>query len=94
MIVDDEYLARDELKNILKRRHPDFDVVAEAASAQEAWALLKDYPGIDGVFLDIHIQTENERAGLDLAYAINRLADAPWIVFVTGPDCVKTPALV
>jgi len=84
MIVDDEYLARDELKNILKRRHPDFDVVAEAASAQEAWALLKDYPGIDGVFLDIYIQTENERAGLDLAYAINRLTDAPWIVFVTG----------
>jgi DNA-binding LytR/AlgR family response regulator len=84
IIVDDEYLARDELKNILKCRHPDFEVVAEAANAQEAWALIKEYPQIDGIFLDIHIQTENERAGLDLAYAINRLAHAPWIVFVTG----------
>ncbi len=84
LIVDDEYLSRDELKNILSRRHPDIDVVAEAASAQEAWTLIKEYPNIEGVFLDIHIQTENERAGLDLAYAINRLSRAPWIVFITG----------
>ncbi|OQW79182.1 MAG: hypothetical protein BVN35_02210 [Proteobacteria bacterium ST_bin11] len=84
MIVDDEYLARDELKSLLKRRHPDFNVVAEASTAQAAWALLKDHPRIDGVFLDIHIQTENERAGLDLGYAINRLAAAPWIIFLTG----------
>lgn len=84
MIVDDEYLARDELNSLLKRRHPDFEVVAEAATAEDAWALLKDHPRIDGVFLDIHIQTENERAGLDLAYAINRLTNAPWIVFITG----------
>jgi two-component system, LytTR family, response regulator LytT len=84
IIVDDEYLARDELKDILNRRHPDFDVVAEAASAQEARAQLKEYPDIDGVFLDIHIQTENERAGLDLAYTINQSPRSPWIVFVTG----------
>ena len=84
IIVDDEYLARDELKDILNRRHPDFEVVAEAASAQEAWAQIKESPDIDGVFLDIHIQTENERAGLDLAYAINQLPRSPWIVFVTG----------
>lgn len=84
MIIDDEYLARDELKAVLQRRHPDFEVVAEASSAREAWDLIKANPSIDGIFLDIHIQTENERAGLDLAYAINRLSQPPWIVFVTG----------
>lgn len=84
IIVDDEYLARRELKDMLGRRHPDFEVVAEAASAQEAWALIKQYPQVEGIFLDVHIQTENERAGLDLAYAVNRLANAPWIIFVTG----------
>lgn len=84
IIVDDEYLARDELRNIVMRRHPEFEIVGEAASALEAWNLVKEFPQIEGVFLDIHIQAENERAGLDLAYAINRLSNAPWIVFVTG----------
>lgn len=84
IIVDDEYLAREDLKTILNRRHPDFDVVAEAASAREAWAMIDRNPDLDGIFLDIHIQTENERAGLDFAYAINRLTPSPWIVFVTG----------
>jgi two-component system response regulator LytT len=84
IIVDDEYWAREDLKGILRRRHPDFEVVAEATSSQEAWRLINECPEIDGVFLDIHIQAENERAGLDLAYAINRLARSPWIVFVTG----------
>lgn len=84
IIVDDEYWAREDLKNMLKRRHPDFEVIAEAASSQDAWRLINEYPEIDGVFLDIHIQAENERAGLDLAYAINRLARSPWIVFITG----------
>lgn len=84
MIVDDEFLAREDLKNILKRRHPDFEVVAEAANSQQAWALLQQYPNIHGVFLDVHLQTENERAGLDLAYVINRFERPPWIVFITG----------
>jgi DNA-binding LytR/AlgR family response regulator len=84
IIVDDEYLARDELKDILKRRHPDFEVIAEAANAQDAMALIKAQPQIEGIFLDIHIQTECERSGLDLAYAINRLPRSPWIIFVTG----------
>ncbi|WP_027159997.1 LytR/AlgR family response regulator transcription factor [Methylobacter luteus] len=84
IIVDDECWAREDLKSILKRRHPDFEVIAEAANSQDAWRLINEYPEIDGVFLDIHIQAENERAGLDLAYAINRMARSPWIVFITG----------
>jgi DNA-binding LytR/AlgR family response regulator len=84
IIVDDEFLARDELKSILKRRHPDVEVVAEAANSQQALALINQYPNIEGVFLDIHIQNENERAGLDLAYGINRMEPSPWIVFITG----------
>lgn len=84
ILVDDEPLARVGLKNSLKCRHPDFDVVAEAESAAEAWKLVEQDGNIDGVFLDIHIQTESERAGLDLAFALNHLVDPPWIIFVTG----------
>ncbi|NOU22410.1 MAG: response regulator transcription factor [Methyloglobulus sp.] len=84
ILVDDEPLARVGLKNSLKCRHPDFDVVAEAESAAEAWELVEQDGKIDGVFLDIHIQSESERAGLDLAFALNHLVDPPWIIFVTG----------
>lgn len=83
-MVDDEPLARLGLKISLTRRLPDFEVVGEAESAAEAWALIEQDSTIDGVFLDIHIQTESERAGLDLAFALSHRADPPWIVFVTG----------
>lgn len=84
ILVDDEPLARIGLKQILARRHPDFEVVGEACSAAEARELLDQTGQIDGVFLDIHIQAESERAGLDLAFALNHLADPPWVIFVTG----------
>jgi len=84
IIVDDEFLARDELKNIIHSRHQDFEIIAEAENIPAAWELIKKYPQIRGVFLDIHLQSDSTRAGLDFAYQLNRLADAPWIVFITG----------
>jgi len=47
MIVDDEKLARDEMRYLLKDE-PDIDVVCEAASGQEALRLL-DENEIDGL---------------------------------------------
>lgn len=84
ILVDDEPLPRLGLRKILARRHPDFEVVGEAESAADAWKLVVQDGKIDGVFLDIHIQTESERAGLDLAFALTHLVDPPWIIFVTG----------
>ena len=84
ILVDDEPLARIGLKNSLNRRHPDFEVVAEVESAAEAWKLVEQDGNIQGVFLDINIHSESERAGLDLAFALNHLVDPPWVIFVTG----------
>lgn len=83
ILIEDEYLARDELKDILRRRHRDIEIAGVAATAAEGWRLIEQ-GGIDGVFLDIHIQDENQRAGMDLAHSINTLAEPPWIVFTTA----------
>ena len=86
LIVEDRPLARNELKYLLSM-HPDVDVVAECEDTASAWPLILE-GSIDGVFLDIDIETEGHRAGLDLAVRLDRLAlpKKPWIVFTTGFD--------
>jgi len=66
LIVDDERLARAELKRLLSV-HPQIDIVGEAASAGEARELLDSLP-IDLVFLDIQMP---EVSGLELAASLN-----------------------
>ena len=84
IIVEDRPLARDELKHLLSL-HPDVDVVDAFEDTAGAWPLIEVGP-IDGVFLDIDIHSEGERAGLDLAYRIDRLglSQKLWLVFTTG----------
>lgn len=65
LIVDDERLARTELKRLLQA-HPQCEVVAEAASAADALAILAAEP-IDLVFLDIQMP---EVTGIELAQDI------------------------
>jgi DNA-binding LytR/AlgR family response regulator len=84
IIVDDEPLARSELRQMLQGRHLDIEVVADVGSTAQAWALLQDDAAIDGLFLDINIQTESQRAGLDFALNLQRLSVKPWIIFITG----------
>jgi DNA-binding LytR/AlgR family response regulator len=84
ILVDDEPLARLGLRNCLTLRHPDFEIVGEAESMMQAWDIIRQDNKIDGVFLDIHIETESERAGLDFGFALNNLPNPPWVVFVTG----------
>jgi two-component system LytT family response regulator len=62
LIVDDERLARTELKRLLAA-HSQIDICAEAASAEEAKQLLAQLP-IDLVFLDINMP---QMTGLELA---------------------------
>lgn len=85
ILIEDEELPRRKLKGILECQHKDMEVVGEAETTAAGWRLLEQ-GGIDGVFLDIHIQTESHRAGMDLAHNIKKLDDPPWIVFVTGYD--------
>jgi len=84
MIVEDRPLARDELKYLLSL-HPDVEVAGACEDTASAWPLI-EAGNIDGVFLDIDIETEGHRAGLDLAYRIARLSlpRLPWLVFTTG----------
>ena len=54
LIVDDERLARSELKRLLQA-HPNIEIVAEADSADSARDMLAAQPDIALVFLDIQM---------------------------------------
>lgn len=66
LIVDDERLARAELKRLLSA-HPQIEILAEAASADEARQVLAELP-IELVFLDIQMPGTT---GLELATNLN-----------------------
>ena len=63
LIVDDERLARSELKRLLQA-HPQIEIVAEADSADSARDILAAQPEIILVFLDIQMPGST---GLELA---------------------------
>lgn len=72
IIVDDEALARSELRFFLGELNQ-AEVVSEAASVREAIEKLKEYP-CDVMFLDINMP---EATGLQLAEALQHLKFPP-----------------
>lgn len=78
IIVDDERLARQELKSLLAE-HKDIEVIAECANAAEAKEKIAQLKP-DVVFLDIQMPGKN---GLELA---QELSPVPELVFVTAYD--------
>ena len=78
LLVDDERLARAELRRLL-RAHPDVTVVGEAANPAEAEARL-DELSVDLLFLDIKMPGGT---GFDL---LERLDRVPLLVFTTAYD--------
>jgi two-component system LytT family response regulator len=78
LIVDDERVARRELRRLLEA-HPEIEIIGEAANGDEALALIqKNEP--DLVFLDIEMPG---MTGFDL---LERLREVPDVIFTTAYD--------
>lgn len=78
LIVDDERLARAELRRLLAA-HPEIEIAGEAQNGEEALALVgKLSPGL--LFLDIQMPGVG---GFDL---LERLEDMPQVIFTTAYD--------
>lgn len=78
IIVDDERLARVELRRLLAA-HPDVEISGEARNVSEAETLVSEHTP-DLLFLDIHMPGGT---GFDL---LERLDDAPRVIFTTAFD--------
>lgn len=81
LVVDDEMLARDELKYLLYRTK-EVDMIDEADSVEEALEkLMESKP--DLVFLDIQLSDDN---GFEIANILKKMKNPPAIVFATAYD--------
>ncbi len=78
IIIDDERLAREEVKRALKS-YPEFEIVGEANNVDAALSLI-DELNPDILFLDIHMP---EKSGFDL---LEELTTVPEVVFTTAYD--------
>jgi two-component system LytT family response regulator len=78
IIVDDERLARAELKKLLQA-YPDVDVIDEAANADEGVDKIENQ-NPDVIFLDIQMPG---KTGFDL---LSDLEKAPHVIFTTAYD--------
>ena len=80
LLIDDEPLARRNLRALFKS-HPDFEIVAECGSGQEALAVLKANP-IDLMFLDVQMP---EMTGFQMLEKLDA-PRLPFTIFVTAFD--------
>ncbi|GAC1380370.1 MAG: LytTR family DNA-binding domain-containing protein [Ginsengibacter sp.] len=78
VIIDDERLARNELRKLLKD-FPDIEVVGEASNADEGIETI-DILGPDLIFLDIQMPG---KTGFDMLAELER---APNVIFVSAYD--------
>lgn len=78
ILIDDERLARSELKRLLQE-FPDVEVIGEAANANEGIEKIESL-NPDLIFLDIQMPGET---GFDM---LTQLEKAPHVIFVTAYD--------
>ena len=78
IIIDDERLARQELKNLLAN-HKEIEVIAECSDAQQAKEKINELKP-DIIFCDIQMPG---KSGLELAEEISATVD---VVFITAHD--------
>ena len=80
LIVDDEPLARDRIRELLKE-HPEVEVTGEARNGQEAIASITNH-NPDLIFLDVQMP---DLDGFDVLQNLN-VKQLPLIIFVTAYD--------
>ncbi|MFT3868704.1 MAG: LytTR family DNA-binding domain-containing protein [Nibricoccus sp.] len=79
LLIDDEPLARSELRRLLKK-HPEIEIAGEAANADEARKLIRELkPAL--LFLDVQMPEEN---GFELLATLG--AALPAVIFTTAFD--------
>ncbi|MFW5687055.1 MAG: LytR/AlgR family response regulator transcription factor, partial [Halanaerobium sp.] len=81
MIVEDEKLARDELKFMIEE-DSDFEVLYEVSNGKKALEILKKNE-IELLFLDIQIPDKN---GIEIARILKQQQNTPYIIFTTAYD--------
>lgn len=81
IIVDDERLARNELRNLISE-FPEIEIIDEATNAQEALTKISEQQP-DVVFMDIHMPHTN---GIEALKQLKELDEIPKVVFVTAYD--------
>src|SRR5690554_1025994 len=79
VIIDDERLAREELKNLLKKHSDNIEIIGEAENGFDGIKLIKETRP-DLVFLDIQMPEMN---GFEM---IKKLDEIPKVVFVSAYD--------
>jgi two-component system LytT family response regulator len=84
LIIDDERLARAELRRLLAA-HPEFEIAGEAANGDEALALIGQ-TSPDLVLLDVQMP------GLTGFDVLERLEDVPQVIFTTAYDAYAIKA--
>lgn len=80
IIVDDEYPAREELKDMLEEME-DIEIIAEFEDGMETIDFLQKNDQADVVFLDIRMRHKD---GIVTAWEILQLPNPPQVVFITG----------
>jgi len=78
IIIDDERLARNELKKMLAH-HPEIEIIGEAANADEGLRLINEM-NPDLIFLDVQMPV---KTGFDLLQELEKL---PTVIFTTAYD--------
>ena len=84
LIVDDERLARSELRRLLAQ-HPEIEIAGEARNGEEALTLIAQ-ASPDLLFLDIQMP---QMSGFDV---LDRLDDIPQVIFTTAYDAYAIKA--
>ena len=78
IIIDDERLARNELKKMLAF-HPEIEIIGEAANADEGLRLISEL-NPDLIFLDVQMPV---KTGFELLQELEKL---PTVIFTTAHD--------
>ena len=91
LVVDDDMINRKLLAAMLKK-HPNIGEIIEASDGQEAITLMRDFPNIDMVLLDIIMPIMDGIAVLQIMNSDPKLSKIPVIVLTTD-ESKKTEAL-